>query len=158
MKRFCVSVTKQNGWCKVSTRELILCFALSMVVGPTCSADTVELRDCIAAAGTPVAMAACERQQQTALKGRIRELTAGIRARLDRGQRLVFDRSQETWLAFIDHETAMLDLSLGIRNDGLGPSLRPGAITRLYEQREQQLREHLHSLSFGRPPPGGAAH
>ena len=33
----------------------------------------------------------------------------------------------------------MLELSLELRKDGLGPKLRPGAVTLLYEQRERQL-------------------
>ena len=55
---------------------------------------------------------------------------------------------EHAWEAYLDSETALLDLTLAKRRDGLGPSLRPGAITQLYEARDRQLLEHLHNLSF----------
>lgn len=90
------------------------------------------------------------------MKKRIEQLSAEIRTRLDARQRLVFDRNVEAWQAFFQQEIAMLDLSLGARGDGLGPSLRTGAISLLFEQREQQLREHLHNLTSAKRAARGA--
>jgi hypothetical protein len=109
------------------------------------------LRDCIAAAGGSAAVATCEKQAQSVLKKNIESLSAAIRTRLNQAQRTVFDRSADAWQAFFEHEKAMLELSLGQRRDGLGPNLRSGAVTLLFEQREQQLREHLHNLSIAAP-------
>ena len=51
-------------------------------------------------------------------------------------------------------QTAIQELTLSQRGDGLGEKLLPGAVTLLYEQRERQLREHLHNLSSRlREPP-----
>lgn len=109
------------------------------------------LRDCIARAKDAGSIAACEIQEQAALKARIEQLSAAIRARLDASQRMIFNRSATAWQAYFEHETTMLELSLELRKDGLGPKLRPGAVTLLYEQRERQLREHLHNISVARP-------
>ncbi len=105
------------------------------------------LRDCVAKASDPRAIAACERQEQAALKERIELLGQTIRQRLDARERGLFERNETAWRAFFDSERAMLELSLAKRTDGLGATLRAGAVNRLYEQRERQLREHLHNLN-----------
>jgi hypothetical protein len=86
-----------------------------------------------------------------AIRKSIEQLSVEIRARLDARQRLVFDRNVKAWQTFFEQEVAMLDLSLQARGDGLGPALRTGAITQLFEQREKQLREHLHNLMSAKP-------
>jgi hypothetical protein len=96
-------------------------------------------------------VATCEKQAQSLLKENIDRLSAAIRTRLNQSQRAIFDSSASAWQAFFEHEQTMLELSLGQRRDGLGPNLRSGAVTLLYEQREQQLREHLHNLSLAAP-------
>ncbi len=111
-------------------------------------APSGSLRDCVARAEGTAAVAICEQQHRIRLKQDIERLTTAIGARLDRQQRLVFDRSTEAWREFLTRESAMLRLSLGLRGDGLGATLQQGSITRLYEQRVQQLREHLHNLSL----------
>ena len=105
------------------------------------------LRDCVAEARDPKAVTACEQREQTALKERIETLSATIRGQLDAGGRIVFERNVEAWLGFFDSERAMLELSLARRADGLGATLGVGALNQLYEQRERQLREHLHNLN-----------
>ncbi len=110
-----------------------------------------DLRDCVADARDAAAVAACERTAQVALKARIERWSTAIRERLDDRERTLFDRNTAAWKAFFDSEVALLDLGLAKRADDLGPRLRTGAVTRLYEQREQQLREHLHNLSIAGP-------
>lgn len=135
--------------------SLLLPLAVAAASAPTPRPTTNALRDCVASASGPAAIGACEKRQQAALKKSIEQLSAEIRAHLDTPQRLVFDRNINAWQAFFQQEVALLDLSLGMRGDGLGPSLRTGAITLLFEQREQQLREHLHNLmSAKRAAPG----
>jgi len=140
-------LTKRNRWCKASTAFLLLPLAVAAASAPNPRPTTNALRDCIASASGPAAIGACEKRQQAVLKRSIEQLSAEIRARLDTPQRLVFDRNVNAWQTFFQQEIALLDLSLGIRGDGLGPSLRTGSITLLFEQREQQLREHLHNLT-----------
>ena len=111
------------------------------------------LRDCIAGARGAGAVMTCEKSQQVVLRDRIERWSTAIRRKLDARQRAAFDRNTRAWKAFFDSEVAMLDLTLKTRRDGMGPTLHPGAVTRLYEERERQLREHLHNLSFvGRVP------
>jgi hypothetical protein len=105
------------------------------------------LRDCIAQARDSAAMTACEKQAQLSLREDIKRLSAAILAKLNPSQRMVFDQSAAAWQTFLQHETAMQELTLSQRGDGLGDRLLPGAVTLLYEQRERQLREHLHNLS-----------
>ena len=149
-------LTKRIRWCKASVA--LLAFALSLIAAaePSASAGADVLRDCIAGAKNATAIGACEHQQQLRLNARIDRLSGAIQAQLDARQRLVFERSSSAWRTFVEQEKAMLDLSLGLRADGLGPSLQPGAVTRLYEQREQQLREHLHNLSTAQPAASGS--
>ena len=106
-----------------------------------------RLRDCIAQARDGIAVTACEQEAQRSLQQDIRHLQAAIRAKLGPSQRPVFDQSSAAWQTFLQHETALLELTLSRRGDGLGDKLLPGAVTQLYEQRERQLREHLHNLS-----------
>jgi hypothetical protein len=110
-----------------------------------------SLRDCIVQARDAAAVATCEKQAQSVLVNNIESLSAAIRTRLNQSQRAIFDSSASAWQAFFEHEQTMLELSLGQRRDGLGPNLQSGAVTLLYEQREQQLREHLHNLSLAGP-------
>lgn len=112
------------------------------------------LRDCIAQARDSAAMTACEKQAQLSLQEDIKRLSAAIRAKLNQSQRIIFDQSTAAWQTFVQRETAMQELTLSQRGDGLGDKLLPGAVTLLYEQRERQLREHLHNLSSRlREPP-----
>ena len=144
-------LTKPNTGCKA---RFFLVAALFCTTGATAASPApgpIDLRACIASAQSGAALAACEAQAQADLKKRIQEMTTAIRQRLDAEQRLIFERNVSTWQAFFDSEVAFLELSLGLRPDQLGPKLKPGAITRLYEQREQQLREHTHNLSLARP-------
>lgn len=122
-----------------------------LLSGAAAAQPQLDLRDCVADARDAAAVAACEMTAQAALKARIKRWSAAIRKRLDTRERLLFDRNAAAWEAFFDSEVALLDLGLGKRADGLAPKLQPGAITRLYEQREEQLREHLHNLSIAGP-------
>jgi hypothetical protein len=130
---------------------LVISFSLAQAAGSDRSQPPSALRDCIAQARDAAAVANCEKHAQSVLKENIERLAAAIRMRLNQSQRAVFDSSASAWQAFFEHEQAMLELSLRQRRDGLGPSLQSGAITLLYEQREQQLREHLHNLSLAAP-------
>ena len=118
---------------------------LLLPLGLTHASD--GLRDCIAQARDSTAMTTCEKQAQLSLREDIKRLSAAIRAKLNPSQRTVFDKSTAAWQTFVHHETAMQELTLSQRADGLGDKLLPGAVTLLYEQRERQLREHLHNLS-----------
>lgn len=125
--------------------------AALLLSGAAAAEPLQDLRDCVADARDAAAVAACEMTAQAALKARIERWSAAIRKRLDPRERQLFDGNTAAWKAFFDSEVALLDLGLGRRADGLAPRLRPGAITRLYEQREEQLREHLHNLSIAGP-------
>lgn len=109
------------------------------------------LRDCISAARDAAAIAACEVSAQADLRDRIERWTRAIRVLLDNRQRPAFDRSVDAWQTWFESETRLLELTLAQRRDGLGPRLQSGAITRLFEDRERQLREHLHNLKFAGP-------
>ena len=128
-----------------------LLLAIGAAAQPPVQSSLTGLRDCVAKARDPQAVAACERREQTALEGRVEALNATIRERLDSSGRLLFERNVEAWLAFFDSERAMLELSLARRADGLGATLGVGALNQLYEQRERQLREHLHNLNQAEP-------
>jgi rhamnose utilization protein RhaD (predicted bifunctional aldolase and dehydrogenase) len=130
---------KRVRWRKVAVFLLLFPFGLIQ------AGD--GLRDCIAQARDSAAMTACEKQAQQSLKQDIKRLTAAIRAKLSESQRMIFDQSTAAWQTFVQHETAMQELTLSQRGDGLGDRLLPGAVTLLYEQREHQLREHLHNLT-----------
>lgn len=108
------------------------------------------LRDCIAGARDTAAVRACEVTAQAELQARIERWSAAIRQRLSPRDRAHFDHNSRAWQAFFDSEVGMLDRTLGQRVDGLGARLRPGAVTRLFEERERQVREHLHNLGYAR--------
>jgi uncharacterized protein YecT (DUF1311 family) len=144
-------LTKPADRRKVSLVVLLL-QGSAAAAGASLPETPPSLRDCVAGAQNATAMAACERQEQGRLKGHVAELAAAIRAQLDARQRLVFDRNHAAWLAFLDSEIAMLELSMGQRGDGLGPVLQASAITLIYETRERQLQQHLHNLNLSRPP------
>lgn len=144
-------LTKLVRWCKRFVLVLVIPLSLLQAADSNRPQPAGALRDCIAQARDSAAVANCEKQAQAALKENIEGLSAAIRTHLNQAQRAVFDRSASAWQAFFEHEQAMLELSLGQRRDGLGPKLQSGAITLLYEQREQQLREHLHNLSLAAP-------
>ena len=149
-------LTKPFEWCKTLLAALLLAAAFAANAEPPLSKPAGNgLRDCIAKARDAGAIAGCELQEQAALKARIEHLSVAIRARLDSSQRPIFERSVTAWQAFFEHELAMLELSLVLRKDDLGPKLLPGAVSLLYEQRERQLREHLHNISVARPAGNG---
>lgn len=144
-------LTKQTRWRKIYLLVLMIPLSLVQAADSNRAEPPGSLRDCIAQARDAAAVANCEKQAQSVLKENIERLSAAIRTHLNQAQRTVFDRSASAWQAFFEHEKAMLELSLGQRRDGLGPNLQSGAVTLLYEQREQQLREHLHNLSLAAP-------
>ena len=125
----------------------VAAFMLLIPFGFAHAGDT--LRECIAQARNSTAVTACEQAAQLSLQKEIKRLSAAIHARLDRSQHPVFNQSTAAWQTFLQHETALQELTLSQREDGLGDRLLPGAITLLYEQRARQLREHLHNLSSG---------
>jgi hypothetical protein len=141
-------LTKPFGWCKILLTALVLLPSLAANADSNLLPADNGLRECIARARDAGSIAGCEIQEQAALKTRIEHLSTSIRTRLDNPQRLIFERSAKAWQAFFEHEVAMLELSLKLRKDGLGPKLRSGAVSLLYEQRERQLREHLHNISL----------
>lgn len=138
-------LTKAAGRCKGSAALLLACIGVATAAG---AAEERDLRDCVAQADGAAAVASCERRQQESLKDRIDRWTRAIPVHLDRKARLAFERNATAWQTFFDSEVRMLQLTLQNRRDGLGGSLYSGAVTRLYEQRERQLREHLHNLKF----------
>lgn len=144
------SLTNPGPGCKTVLLAAMLLSAAPAWTAPAAQSDS--LRECVARATAPSAMAVCEQREQIALKARIEQLSAAIRNHLDNAGRAIFDRNQRAWLAFAESEAAMLGLSLGQRRDGLGAALRPAAVTLVYEERVRQLREHLHNLSLAEPP------
>ena len=141
------SLTKPPDWCK----KPLLLFFLTTGVGAQPPQDTSRqpLRECIATATTATAINRCETTWQTGLIQRIQALGKAIAKRLDTHQRLLFEQNIAAWQTFMERERKMIELSTRHRRDGLGPQLRSGAISQLYEQRERQLREHLHNLTTG---------
>jgi len=139
-------LTKPALWCKATCSLTVpLLISLAVIAGPQ---DGSGLRACVSAARDAAAINACELREQADLKARIAQSSAAILKRLDARQRLIFERNAAAWEAYLGSETALLDLTLARRGDGLGSPLKPGAITQLYEARDRQLREHLHNLSF----------
>ncbi|MCB1790325.1 MAG: hypothetical protein KDJ27_06640 [Gammaproteobacteria bacterium] len=141
-------LTKAAGWCKAVLLGGSIVFAGHSPADP--QRGRQDLRDCVGAARDARAVAACEKSQQAVLRDRIKRWTKALRAQLDPKQQSLLDRNVRAWQAFYDSELAMLDLTLKQRADGLGAALHPGAITRLLEERERQLREHLHNATYGR--------
>lgn len=140
-----------------AARRCKSCLVLAVLLTAPAGAEPTSLRDCIAAAGEPIAAVACEQREQQALKARIAALSAAIRTRLEPRQRLVFERTSAAWQAFVDSEIVMLELSFGQRRDGLGPILQASALTLLYEERERHLQAHLHNLGITQPSPPGTS-
>ena len=135
--------------------KALLLAAAALVANPATGiepGDGPDLRRCIEAARDAAAVAACEVTAQAVFRERIARWSAAIEQRLPPRERILFVRNREAWEAFLESETALLDATLAARRDGLAAHLRPGAVTRLLEQRETQLREHLHNLSYGRGP------
>ena len=145
-------LTKAKRSCKALIVLAMLPVAGALAANPGAASPASNLRECVSKAVNAAAIAACEHAEQGQLKQRIDTLSAAISKQLDNRQRTVFESNQKAWQAFFDSEVGMLDLSLARRGDGLGPSLRPGAINLLYEQREKQLREHLHNLKSSAAP------
>jgi hypothetical protein len=143
------SLTKLKAVCKAFVVLMTLAPGLVWAGNPPAS-DRQSLRECIAQSANVSAVASCERAQQRALASRIEQLTTSIRNRLPAQQRPAFSRNIRAWQAFFDAERKLLEFSLAARPDGLGGKLLPGAVSLLYEQRERQLREHLHNLSLHR--------
>jgi hypothetical protein len=144
-------LTKPALGCKISIALAGLLLATGAAAQSPAESSLTGLRECVAKARDPQAVAACERREQSALKERIEILNASIRKQLDASGRLVFERSVEAWQGFFDIERAMLQLTLSKRSDGLGATLSVGALNQLYEERERQLREHLHNLNQAGP-------
>jgi hypothetical protein len=126
---------------------LLLCAVAAAQAAPP-PTDQERLRACIGEARDSGAIAACEANAQQELRDRIERWTRAIRVLLDNRERPAFDRSVEAWQLWFQRESELLELTLDQRRDGLGPRLRSGAITQLYEERERQLREHLHNLKY----------
>lgn len=145
------SLTKPGKLCKALA--VTVGVLLSSAVGAEKPLQRQDLRDCIASARGAEAIAACEKSRRVELEHRIKRWTSGIRKHLQGRQLALFDRNVSAWKAFRDSELKLLELTLQQRRDGLGPSLQPGAVTRIYEQRERQLREHLHNLSYAAKAP-----
>ena len=141
------SLTKLLDRCK--NLLLLMCLATGVSAQPPLDSSREALRDCIAKASTTAAVDRCETNWQAVLLQRIKTLRNGIAKRLDARQRAMFEQNIQAWKAFVAREKAMIQLSTEQRRDGLGPQLRHGAISQLYEQREHQLREHLHNLTVG---------
>lgn len=112
-----------------------------------------DLRDCVAAARDARGVAACEKGQQAVLRDRIERWTSALSTQLDARQNALLQRNSRAWQAFFDSELALLEVSLQRRNDGMGAALKPGAVTRLLEERERQLREHLQNIKHGQAVP-----
>lgn len=143
-------LTKRPATCKALVCALAALLAHPLVAGEPI--DEPDLRSCVQAARDAAAVAACEVTAQAVLRQRIARWSTAIEQRLPPRQRNLFARNREAWEAFLASETVLLDATLAARRDGLAAHLRPGAVTRLLEQRETQLREHLHNLSYGRGP------
>ena len=99
-------LTKPIRWRKIFVALQACSLAGLAASAPLPLSHTNQLRDCVARAQGAAAVAACEKQQQTALKARIEQLSETIRARLDARQRLAFDRNMSAWQAFFDSERA----------------------------------------------------
>lgn len=106
------------------------------------------LRECVRTAGSAEGIAQCEARHQQWLRERIEMLTNAIVEHLPPAEQPLLESNVAAWNSYFDQEVALLDLTLKARSDRLASRLRPGVISRLLEQREQQLREHLHNLKF----------
>ena len=143
------SLTNPGVRCKACTPTLAL--VVTIMVSPVHAADQPpppQLRDCVRSATSADAVALCESRHQRWLKQRIETLTNALARQLSPAQQASLDRNVAAWEAYFEQEVDLLDLTLKARSDGLASRLRPGVISRLLEQREQQLREYLHNLKL----------
>jgi hypothetical protein len=141
-------LTKRHCPCKgLIVAGLIWC---SVAVPADEAAERTALRACVEKASGLVAVNACEQQHQKLLLERMTSLRELIRQRLSTQDRRRFDSNVEAWQQWLASEKAMLDITLLGRSDGLGASLYAGELTRIYEERVRQLRDHLHSLKLAR--------
>ena len=140
------SLTKPLGRCK-GLLLLVIPAATAAAQPPPFDGSREALRKCVANAVTTAAVDHCETNWQSILLQRIGALNDAIANRLNARQRIAFEQNIQAWQAFVKHEKAMIELTTQQRRDGLGPQLRNGAVSQLYEQRERQLREHLHNLT-----------
>ncbi|MCB1800931.1 MAG: hypothetical protein KDI82_04495 [Gammaproteobacteria bacterium] len=144
-------LTKRDGWRKGAV--LVGVLGLSSPWTATAQDPQQDLRDCVAAARDARGVAACEKGQQAVLRDRIERWTSALSTELDARQNALLQRNSRSWQAFFDSELALLEVSLQRRNDGMGAALKPGAVTRLLEERERQLREHLQNIKHGQAAP-----
>jgi hypothetical protein len=141
-------LTKRLGPCKGLVAAGLIGIALPAPADE--ASEQAALRACVEQAAGLAAVNACEHRHQEMLLQRITSLRQRIRQQLPTRDRQRFDRNIEAWQQWLDSEKTMLELTLLGRSDGLGASLYPGALTRLYEERVRQLREHLHNLKLAR--------
>ncbi len=140
-------LAKEHLRCKVTLLIFALLTALPAGAGSEIETGQSRLRECVRQAASAAALAVCEMTFQASVKQRIEQLGKVIESRLNATQRGVFDRNKEAWRAYLAQELEMIELTSKQRRDGLGPHLRSGATSQLYEQREKQLRLYLHNLS-----------
>lgn len=140
-------LAKDHRRCKISLLTFSLLVGFPMASDSAVETGQSRLRECVRSASSAAALAACESQFQASVKKRIENLSKAIETRLDARQRILFARNSKAWRAFVAQELEMIELTLKQRRDGLGPHLRSGAVSQLYEQREKQLRLYLHNLS-----------
>lgn len=140
-------LTKEHLRCKAAL--LILALLTAIPAGADSAVETGQsrLRECVRNAASAAALAACETQFQGNVKRQIERLSKTIESHLSATQRNVFARNKAAWRAHLAEELEMIELTSKQRRDGLGPHLRAGAISQVYEQREKQLRLYLHNLS-----------
>jgi uncharacterized protein YecT (DUF1311 family) len=142
-------LTKPRRRRKTLSQPLLI--ALLAVLSSTAAADgqgAAALRDCVAGAASAEAVAACEAAHQQRLHRRIEILSDALQERLAPAQRRGLEQNIAAWQAYFGQAVALLDITLKARGDGLAARLRPGLISRLLEQREQQLREHVQNLAY----------
>ena len=140
-------LTKPSPRCKSAALALVVAICSTPPLANAAEKMTPSaLRDCVRAAGTAAGVAECEARHQQWLRERIETLTGTLRKQLPPAQHPLLDRNVTAWNSYFDREVELLDLTLKSRSDGLASRLRPGVISRLLEQREQQLREYVHNL------------
>lgn len=142
-------LTNGAKWCKTRlavAASIVLAMQISANASP--NERSSRLRDCVSTAASAEAVLQCEVQHQRWLRRRIDELGDALRQQLPADRHPALQENIRAWRTYYEREVALLDLTLARRGDGLAPRLRPGVISRLLEQREQQLREHLHNLKF----------
>jgi hypothetical protein len=141
-------LTKRHCPCKGLVVAGLICFSVPVPANE--AAERSALRACVEKASGLAAVNACEQQHQTLLLERMTSLRELIRQRLPTQARQRFDSNIAAWQQWLASEKAMLEITLLGRSDGLGASLYAGELTRIYEERVRQLRDHLHSLKMAR--------